>query len=201
MSIDTNLSRIDIYWHTPEWLIKALTTDRCFDLDPCAPPSPRPCETAKITYDSAQDGLALPWSGPWCYNCGAVSDACIAATHCISIIPQPYRVWLNPPLIGAGLWLEKLAAHRHGLAFIFARPDSVNWHTQVWPKAHSVFFFEGDITRQRYGLHADYHSVSGHPQALISYSYFDTCQIELAWENGGIKGTLVKDWTGRLANG
>jgi len=53
-----------------------------------------------------------------------------------------------------------------------------------------MLFHKADGTRGK--------SNAGGPSALISYSYFDTCQLEQAWENGGIKGTLVRDWTGRL---
>lgn len=201
-------------WLTPEWLIKALSTDRGFDLDPCAAPSPRPWDTAKLYYELPQDGLRLPWSGPWCPTCGAVSGTrqveikgnvarefhrCPKCGEGLSLVGlcQPYRVWLNPPYgKETDVWLEKLADHKHGLALIFARTETATWFEQVWPKAHSIFFFEGrlwfhkpDGTRGK--------SNAGGPSALISYSYFDTCQLELAWENGGIKGKLVRDWVGR----
>lgn len=203
-------------WLTPEWLIKALTTDRCFDLDPCAAPSPRPWDTAKVYYELPTDGLSESWMGTWCYTCGAVDrrtidfttnpDEPVTGPKCpkcsepISMLLQPYRCWLNPPYgKETDVWLEKLAKHRNGLALIFARTETETWHKHVWPKAHSIFFFEGRLWFHRPdGTRGT--SNAGGPSALISYSYFDTCQLELAWENGGIKGTLVRDWIGRLPN-
>lgn len=196
-------------WLTPEWLIKALSTDRGFDLDPCAAPSPRPWDTAKRYYELPTDGLAQSWNGPWCINCGAIGAVrplmtssgvtsiltCNMCAGCVTI--QPYRVWLNSPYgKETDAWLEKLSRHRHGLALIFARTETETWHTHVWKQAHSIFFFEGRLFFHKPdGTRGT--SNAGGPSALISYSYFDTCQLELAWENGGIKGTLLKDWVGR----
>lgn len=109
---------------------------------------------------------------------------------------QPYRVWLNPPYgKETDVWLEKLSQHKSGIALIFARTETSTWYKQVWPKAHSIFFFEGRLWFYRPdGTRGD--SNAGGPSALISYSYFDTESIRHAWENG-LKGTLIEQWVGR----
>lgn len=110
---------------------------------------------------------------------------------------QPYRCWVNPPY-GAetAVWLDKLSRHRHGIALIFARTETEAWHSVVWPRAHSIFFF----SQRLWFHHPDGtlgESNAGGPSALISYSYFDTCALERAKENGDIQGVLVRDWVGR----
>lgn len=198
-------------WLTPEFIPKALGR---FDLDPCAAPSPRPWGTAQLYYELPFDGLALPWSGQWCVNCGAIpSVMCtgsdypkspapfIASTYTCSLCAgnvshQPYRVFLNPPYgKETDAWLEKLSKHKSGIALIFARTETSTWTKHVWPKAHSIFFFDGRLWFHRPdGTRGT--SNAGGPSALISYSYFDTEAIRLAWETG-LKGTLVEQWVGR----
>lgn len=196
-------------WLTPREIINALGP---FDLDPCAAPSPRPWSTAMIHVELPDDGLAIPWGGLRCYNlCDldlfyqnefgtlpAPGDPCAKCGRATSPHRHPYRVWLNPPYgKEVDVWLEKLSRHKRGIALIFARTETATWHTQVWPKAHSIFFFDGrlwfhhpDGTRGK--------SNAGGPSALISYSHEDTEVIRKAWENG-LKGTLVEQWVGRAA--
>ena len=104
-------------WLTPPELIAALGA---FDLDPCAPPPQRrPWETAPIMYDEALDGLKTPWIG---------------------------RVFLNPPYGSETfIWIEKLAAHKSGIALIFARTDTRGFHAEIFNKAHSIFFFKSRL--------------------------------------------------------
>jgi hypothetical protein len=191
-------------WLTPEPIVRALGP---FDLDPCAAPSPRPWDTAKFHIELPKDGLAADWSGPWCNSCGAIrwgiADLIVdpptirrRCAHCAGEVLeswQPYRVWLNPPYgKETDAWLAKLADHKSGIALIFARTETATWTKHIWPKAHSIFFFEGrlwfhhpDGTRGK--------SNAGGPSALISYSLTDTTVIR----NSGLKGTLVESWAGR----
>jgi hypothetical protein len=123
-----------------------------------------------------------------CPYCGGITEA------------APYRTYLNPPY-GKEVdpWLNKLSQHKHGIALIFARTETSTWFTHIWPKAHSIFFFDGrlffhhtDGTRGK--------SNAGGPSALISYSYLDTEAIRTAWENG-LKGSLLEQWVGRAPHG
>ncbi len=105
----------------------------------------------------------------------------------------PYRTYLNPPYgKEVDAWLEKLSQHKHGIALIFARTETSTWTTHVWPKAHSIFFFDGRLFFHRPdGTRGE--SNAGGPSALISYSYFDTEAIR----HSGLKGTLLEQWVGR----
>lgn len=190
-------------WLTPQSLIEALGP---FDLDPCAAPSPRPWPSAKYHIELPVDGLAEAWYGPWCYTCGAVSGCkyvsdgetyCLDCYQQLAVISQPYRCWVNPPYGDeTEAWLDKLSRHKSGIGLIFARTETSTWHTVVWPRAHAIFFFNQRLWFYRPdGTRGD--SNAGGPSALISYSYFDTCAIETAWERGLIRGVLVRDWIGR----
>jgi hypothetical protein len=104
-------------WLTPPWLIARLGT---FDLDPCSPGNRRPWDTAKRHIDRHENGLTQPWHG---------------------------RVWLNPPYGKfAALWLKRLAAHRDGIALIFARTDTESFFESVWDAADAVLFLRGRMT-------------------------------------------------------
>lgn len=186
-------------WLTPEYIIQALGP---FDLDPCAAPSPRPWDTAKFGYELPQDGLALPWDGPLCPNCGPIphklyqgianSGMGFICADCFVDcgVAKPYRAFLNPPYgKETEAWLRKMSTHRFGIALIFARTETATWMEWVWPYAHSIFFFDGrlffhlpDGTRGK--------SNAGGPSALISYSHSDTESIR----NSGLKGVLVEKW-------
>lgn len=104
-------------WLTPPEIIEALGL---FDLDPCAPVSyKRPWNTAGQHISKKQDGLSVEWVG---------------------------RVWLNPPYGRETFtWIRRLSEHKKGIALIFARTETKGFHTEIWEKAHSVFFFQGRI--------------------------------------------------------
>lgn len=146
-------------WLTPPDLLRGLGT---FDLDPCAPIE-RPWPMAQKHYTKEDDGLMLPWEG---------------------------RVWLNPPYGRfTFVWLEKLANHGSGIALIFARTETNGFHSEVWSKAESIFFFRGRLR---------FHYASGEqggpanaPSCLVSYSPEDTEVIASARDSGIIKGKLV----------
>lgn len=142
-------------WLTPPEIIRALGD---FDLDPCAP-TIRPWDTAKNHYTKEDNGLILPWYG---------------------------RVWLNPPYGRETFkWLDKLSKHKRGVALIFARTETKGFHSQIWEKAHSVFFFKGRLAfyyvdgRKGYSANA--------PSCLISYCDEDTDVIK----HSGLNGKLV----------
>lgn len=147
-------------WLTPPGILHCLGE---FDLDPCAAPSPRPWATAKRHIELPEDGLSAQWVD---------------------------RVWLNPPYgkdNGMDLWIQKMAAHKNGVALIFAKTDTAIWKHEIWPQSDSVLFISGrlqfylpDGTRSKDG--------AGGPSALISWSPADT-EILLA---SGITGAVVK---------
>ena len=145
-------------WLTPPELLKLLGP---FDLDPCAPVE-RPWPMAKNHYTKLENGLSKPWLG---------------------------RVWLNPPYGRKTFdWLEKLSMHKDGVALIFARTETQGFHSQIWEKADSVFFFKGRL--KFHHLSVEQGGAANAPSCLVSYSGNDTAIIEKAIEKG-MKGKLV----------
>lgn len=146
-------------WITPAYIVEALGN---FYLDPCSPSIP-PNKLTEIFYTKAEDGLTKAWSG---------------------------RVWLNPPYGKETFkWLAKLADHKAGIALIFARTETRGFHTEVWEKAHSVFFFKGRLSFLYVtGKKA---STANAPSCLISYSEKDTEAIQKAIDTGKLIGKLV----------
>ncbi|MEW4569339.1 DNA N-6-adenine-methyltransferase [Tautonia sp. JC769] len=126
-------------WLTPPELIRALGP---FDLDPCCPPV-MPWATAKRSYALPhQDGLTLPWSG---------------------------RVWLNPPYgPEVGRWLDRLAGHGNGIALIFARTETEQFHRCVWERADACLFLKGRLHYHHPdGTRAPFNA--GAPSVLVAY--------------------------------
>lgn len=106
-----------VEWYTPPLVFAALGL--AFDLDPCSPGAAVvPWIPARSHYTRREDGLMHPWHG---------------------------RVWLNPPY-GRGIerWLERFAAHRHGIALIFARTDT-GWFHRYATRADALCFTRGRI--------------------------------------------------------
>lgn len=147
-------------WLTPPELIKALGE---FDLDPCSPVN-RPWPTAKNHFTIKDDGLSQPWIG---------------------------RIWLNPPYGPfTGDWLERLADHGNGIALIFARTETDDWHQQVWKRAQAILFLHGRI----YFHHVEGHQAqanAGAPSALIAYGQNNVTALQ----KSGLSGSLVTGWT------
>lgn len=145
-------------WITPRHIIDAFGIGY-FDLDPCAAVN-QPWSCARKAFTIEQDGLAFDWWG---------------------------NVWLNPPY-GAhtGTWLSRLAEHGNGIALIFARTETRDWFTYIWPKASAILFIEGRLyfcdTNGKPAPHN-----AGAPSALIAYGR-DNAQALL---KSGIKGRLV----------
>lgn len=130
-------------WITPRALLEAVGP---FDLDPCASES-QPWPTAARMLTVRDDGLKCEWGG---------------------------AVWLNPPYDTRviGQWLGRLAAHRSGLALIFARTETAWFHDHVWRKADAIYFLRGRLnfyTPQ--GVRSAFNS--GAPSCLVAYG--DVC--------------------------
>lgn len=145
-------------WLTPKYIIDALGH---FDTDPCTPQN-MPWRTADTMLTKEDDGTTAPWHG---------------------------RVWLNPPY-GKEAWpfLERMAHYDGGgVALIFVRTDTRQWHNFVFPFADAVFFMRGRIK---------FCGADGKPKgtgcptpnSLVSYSKADTEAIL----KSGLRGTLVK---------
>jgi hypothetical protein len=140
-------------WLTPPSIIETLGP---FDLDPCTPWS-MPWRTASLMLTEFDDGLWFPWRG---------------------------RVWLNPPYgPDTGDWLERLAAHGHGTALIFARTETAAWHKHVWPKATAITFLDGRLHFHRpSGERAKLNA--GAPSALVAYGHEDADRLRQAGSLG-----------------
>ena len=146
-------------WLTPPEILQALGP---FDLDPCSPVN-RPWDTAENHYTIEDNGFLLPWHG---------------------------RVWLNPPY-GRDMydWLNRLSSWQNGIALIFARTETKGFHTLVWQKAHSVFFFAGRI--RFYTVEGSQSQNANAPSCLVSYSQADTDKIQTAIDSKQLTGKLV----------
>lgn len=110
-----------------------------FDLDPCASKcQPWPTAAKMLT----EGGLEAKWTG---------------------------HVWLNPPYgPETGRWLGRLADHGDGIALVFARTETRDFHRFVWRRADAVYFLLGrlhfhwpDGERARFN--------AGAPSCLVAY--------------------------------
>ena len=142
-------------WITPRWLIERLGP---FDLDPCASVNqPWPCADDSFV----RHGLDLSW-GRW-------------------------FVWMNPPYKRPAIekFLEKMAAHDHGIALIFARTETKMFFDHVWPKASALLFLRGRLTfcyPDGTGSKAGHNS--GGPSVLIGYGALAVKRLQAAQDLG-----------------
>ena len=145
-------------WLTPPDIIKSLGS---FDLDPCAPhKEKRPWATAENHYALPVDGLTAPWGG---------------------------RVWCNPPYGRETFaWLKKLASHGNGIALIFARTETVGFHTEIWGKADALFFFKGRL--KFYHVTGEQGGTANAPSCLVAYGENNVKAII----SSKLKGKLVR---------
>ncbi len=106
-------------WFTPPAIIEALGGPASFDLDP-ATDTGRPWDTALHHYTPEDDGLACEWFG---------------------------RVWLNPPYSNPvlGQFLNRMAAHDHGILLTFARTDTEAFFSYVFHRATGLLFLPGRL--------------------------------------------------------
>ena len=145
-----------------EWLTPKYITDNLgvFDLDPCSPADRRPWDTAKHHIGLPEDGLQAKWYG---------------------------RVWCNPPYGRETFkWLSKLAEHGSGIALIFARTETIGFHTQIWGKAKGIFFFKGRLSFCY--VDGTKGNTANAPSCLVSYSLEDNEYIKKA----GFSGKFVE---------
>lgn len=148
-------------WLTPPEIIAAVGP---FDLDPCAAVG-QPWATATTQYTLDDDGLSKPWSG---------------------------FAWVNPPFgPDAQTWLERLAAHGHGIGLVPARTETRWFISTVWAAADAVLFLHGrphfhhpDGTRGK--------ANSGAPICLIGYGDLAVQRLT----DCGLAGSLVTKWKG-----
>ena len=137
-----------VEWYTPPELFEAVGIN--FDLDVCAPTGGLPWIPATWSFCQDDDGLAQPWHG---------------------------KVWMNPPY-GKGIdkWMQKLAEHGDGIAFVHARTGTVWWReavaaaTAVCFVADSVRFVRGSTWTQEPG---------GSPVPLVLIAYGLECATAL----------------------
>lgn len=141
-------------WITPRYILDALGP---FDLDPCASLNQQ-WRTATTQYTIDDDGLNQVWKG---------------------------RVWCNPPYGRHAInWLEKMAHHNNGIAFVFARTDTRSFHEWVFPFAHSILFLKG---RVKFHLHGGALGQSPPtPSVLIAYGESNTNALN----QSGLEGAL-----------
>lgn len=90
------------------------------------------------------------------------------------------RVWLNPPYGNqTGRWLRKLAEHGNGIALIFARTETEDFHRHVWGKASALLFLAGRIHfHDADGVRA--RANAGAPSVLVAYGLENAVTIRLA---------------------
>jgi len=105
-------------WYTPPEVFELLRFPE-FDLDPASPGAYKvPQIPAKKHYTIKDNGLLQKWQG---------------------------RVWLNPPYgQDTKVWLDKLALHGNGIALVFARTDTLWFHT-IAVKADAILFLVGRV--------------------------------------------------------
>ena len=105
-------------WYTPPEVFELLRFPK-FDLDPASPGKSKvPWIPATKHYTIEDNGLMRQWKG---------------------------RVWLNPPYgQDTKKWLDRLALHRNGIALVFARTDTLWFHT-IAINADAICFLVGRI--------------------------------------------------------
>jgi hypothetical protein len=129
-------------WLTPPWIFDALGIT--FTLDPCSAGPGKDFVPAITRYTAKDDGLALPWFG---------------------------TCWCNPPYgPKAAAWLDKLARHGDGIAFIYARTDTA-WFQRVAPKAHAVCFIAGRVRFHRASTKEIAKHNPGAPSCLLGFGH------------------------------
>ena len=104
-------------------------------------------------------------------------------------IPLPSGfVWCNPPYgTQTGLWLDRMARHNNGIALIFARTDTLNFHKHIFPKATALLFIKGRLTFFHVtGEKGD--NSAGAPSVLVAYGAVAAERLK----NSGIAGAYLQ---------
>lgn len=142
-------------WLTPPEILSALGP---FDMDPCASQF-QPWRTAERQFTIEDDGLAREWSG---------------------------RVWCNPPYgPHAEKFLQRMAAHGNGIAFIFARTETRAFQEYCWKAATAMLFMAGRVKFRLPGGGTS--GTAGAPSVLIAYGE----ENAVALRESGIAGYVV----------
>lgn len=140
-----------IEWYTPPWVFTEMGVE--FDIDVCAPPTGIPWIPARKHFHKGIDGLAQPWYG---------------------------TVWCNPPYgKETPVWLAKMAAHRDGMALVFARTDCGWFHDHV-TTADAILFLKGRI---RFVDGAGVTAGGGPGSGSMLVAWGDKCVKALEWMN------------------
>lgn len=123
MTLLFDLSAADVAYtsddcYTPRWIFDA--AGLVFDMDVAAPvdPARRTCP-ARRYLTPVEDGLEQPWDG---------------------------LVWMNPPYSHCSPWVERFAAHRHGLALLPAVKE-VYWLGTLLGCADALTLIGADFGR------------------------------------------------------
>ena len=78
-------------------------------------------------------------------------------------------VWLNPPYDrDIGKWLERMSEHRNGIALIFARTETANFHRYIFPFADAILFLRGRLHFHNPDGRRAKHN-AGAPSCLVGY--------------------------------
>ena len=83
-----------------------------------------------------------------------------------------------------------MAAHRNGMALIFAKTDTAVWRQWIWPHADSVLFIAGRLAF--YLPDGTKKDGAGGPSALIAWSPEDTEMIKRSGVQGGHVGLISR---------
>lgn len=137
-----------VEWYTPKWVFDELGIG--FDLDPCSPHDFESFVPARRKLTVFDDGLSSPWSG---------------------------RVWLNPPYgRSTGQWMQRMCAHRNGIALVFSRTDA-SWFQQALLTADAVLFMQGRMAFVP--GHENAHKKSGAGAGSALFAWDADCVIAL----------------------
>lgn len=142
-------------WLTPPYIFKALQP---FDLDPCEPIKP-PWHIATKGYNKLDNGLSQIWDG---------------------------FVWCNPPYgKETGKWLKRMKEHNNGIALIFSRTDTRNFHEYVF-NADALLFIKGRL--KFYTVSGQEGGSAGAASVLVAYGPTAIDRLK----NSGLKGKFIE---------
>ena len=97
--------------YTPKWIFDLLGAE--FDIDVASPPNGVPWIPCKRYFTQLDDGLTQDWKG---------------------------LVWCNPPFSNIDPWIDRLNAHRNGIALLPHTKGS--WRRKVWKEADGIVEWE-----------------------------------------------------------
>lgn len=154
-------------WYTPPAVFEALGLE--FDLDPASPGADVvPWVPARRHMTEDDDGLRSPWEG---------------------------RVWLNPPYGGEVYrWMGRMAAHRDGIALVFARTET-RWAQLAIGVCDAVCFMAGRLNftpgDPSFVAKNRTNSSAGAPSMLLAYG--SVCAEAVARSGLGLTFAVERD--------